>query len=216
MRRVSPPRCREASRRTGGARPRESATEFEEFLRRIELLPEAPRGLHHQPAEGELRRGGEKPPVARQRFYGVMSRRRRPAVVEVEGLAVVRSRCEAAPPSSATSVRRARQPTPMTAVVMMKGTLPFIVEAAGIEPASKVLRKERRRATSVTKARFSAESVAPSSPPGVPSSPLESPPVLETCWRRRILSIGRRSSRREIGSRGGWACWPPTSVRMIG
>ena len=33
-------------------------------------------------------------------------------------------------------------------------------EAAGIEPASKVSRKERRRATSVATARFSAESVA--------------------------------------------------------
>jgi hypothetical protein len=47
---------------------------------------------------------------------------------------------------------------------------PGPLEAAGIEPASKVSRKERWRATSVARARFSAESVAP-------SSPLESPPV---------------------------------------
>jgi hypothetical protein len=62
-----------------------------------------------------------------------------------------------------------------------------MVEAAGIEPASNVLRKVRRRATSIAGARFSAESVAPSSPlesPTVPYSPLGSPPVLETCWRR--------------------------------
>ena len=39
-----------------------------------------------------------------------------------------------------------------------------MVEAAGIEPASKVLRKERWRATSVARARFSAESVALESP----------------------------------------------------
>ena len=72
-----------------------------------------------------------------------------------------------------------------------------MVEAAGIEPASKVLRKERWRATSVAKARFSAEFVAPSSPlesPTVPWSPPQS-------WRHfgdgsiRALharSIGRR------------------------
>ena len=62
-----------------------------------------------------------------------------------------------------------------------------MVEAAGIEPASTVKRKERWRATSVARARFSAESVASSIPlesPPVPSSPLESTAVLETFWRR--------------------------------
>ena len=45
-----------------------------------------------------------------------------------------------------------------------------MVEAAGIEPVPRFTRKGRRRATLVASARFSAESVAP-------SSPLESPPV---------------------------------------
>jgi hypothetical protein len=52
-----------------------------------------------------------------------------------------------------------------------------VVEAAGIEPASKVWRKERWRATSVARARISAESVAHSSPlesPTVPWSPPQS------------------------------------------
>ena len=60
-----------------------------------------------------------------------------------------------------------------------------LVEAAGIEPASKVLRKERRHATSIAKARFSAESVAPASPLESPTVPWSPPPVLETFWRRR-------------------------------
>ncbi len=51
-----------------------------------------------------------------------------------------------------------------------------LVKAAGIEPASNDLRKERRHATSVARARFSAESVDP-------SSPLESPGVPPQSWR---------------------------------
>src|SRR6266850_6480648 len=64
---------------------------------------------------------------------------------------------------------------------MIRRRRPAVVKAAGIEPASKVLRKERWRATSVVGARFSAECVAPPSPLESPTVP---PPVLETFWRR--------------------------------
>jgi len=55
-----------------------------------------------------------------------------------------------------------------------------LAEAAGIEPASTVSRKERWRATSVARARFSAESVAAPSPLESPAVPWSS----SQSWRR--------------------------------
>ena len=112
-------------------------------------------------------------------------------------------------PPSSTSAFSARQPISMTAgphgrrrreFERKRGVSPFLVEAAGIEPASRFKRKERWRATSVARVRFSAESVAPSSPlesPTVPWSPPQS-------WRHCGDGIGARAHRaaRSVRTRG--------------
>src|SRR4030095_13525551 len=69
------------------------------------------------------------------------------------------------------------------------------MKAAGIEPASRVLR-ERWRATSVARARFSAESAAPPNPlesPTVPWSPHSLGDILETA--DRIAKVAGVASR---------------------
>jgi len=93
-----------------------------------------------------------------------------------------------------------RPPRPSSTLPNLSGqeTAPKIVgEAAGIEPASNDLRKERRHATSVVRARFSAESVAPSSPlesPTVPWSPPQSWRHFGDGWARSRFRQQRRAS----------------------
>jgi len=57
-------------------------------------------------------------------------------LVEAGGIAVARPRREVDRPLSLMSARSAPRTTPMTAVLIGKGCDPFMVEAAGIEPAT--------------------------------------------------------------------------------
>jgi hypothetical protein len=99
-----------------------------------------------------------------------------------------------------------------------------MVEAAGIEPASDVFEKRRRRATFVVNSEKGNELRVNSLSPPVPWSPLESSPVLEKCWQaagqvsRRLADFrgsalpGRNSPR--FDSAVGELTWPPLRIAV--